>query len=106
MGSTGTEVGTREDRILGTLVLSVILEMFLSEVSADKLNFLVILTSPEMVISSLDILERKMPQLVQGGFQGMQVVLSMEEGMMDNMDLMPGSQKGAREHTMMDGRKK
>ena len=34
----------------------------------------------------------------------MQVVLSMEEGMMDIMDLMPGSQKGAREHTMVDGR--
>ena len=47
----------------------------------------------------------KLHQLVQGGFQGMQVVLSMEEVMMDSMDLIPGSQQGAREHTMMDGRK-
>ena len=47
----------------------------------------------------------KLPQFVQGGFQRMQVMLPMEEGMMDIMDLMPGSQKGAREHTMMDGRK-
>ena len=56
IGNTDTEgeVGTREHRVLDTLLSSAISEIFLSEVSADKLNFLLITSSPEIGFSLLE----------------------------------------------------
>ena len=48
------EVGTSVHKILCTLGSSAISEMFLGEVSADELNFSILMSSPEVEISALD----------------------------------------------------